>query len=209
MKPNTLLAYHFTDDTLRGGRPLPKINTWLSHEGPIVPCRSGLHASVHPYAALTYAPGSRLHLVKLKGDIQHHSDDKVVGRHRKIIKSLDAEGLLREFARWNALQVIHFWKAPPVVKQYLETGDESLRTAAWYAAQAATWAAARAARSATWAAAQVAARAATWAATGYAAWAAARAAAWYAAADAAEGSHTAKAREKFQQMVNKAFESTP
>ena len=58
MKPNTLLAYHFTDDTLRGGRPLPKINTWLSHEGPIVPCRSGLHASVHPYDALTYSPGN-------------------------------------------------------------------------------------------------------------------------------------------------------
>ena len=163
MKPPTLLAYHFTGNTLRDGRPVPKVNTWLTHEGPVVPCQSGLHASLHPFDALIYAPGKWLHLVKRKGDIQRHNNDKVVGRHRKIVKSIDAEGLLRDFARWNALQVIHLWKAPDVVKRYLETGDDSLqdvaRDAAWDAAGGAARAAARAAA---WAAA--------WDAAGDAAW---------------------------------------
>ena len=45
----------------------------------------------------------------------------------------------RYFARWCALQVIHLWNCPDVVKQYLETGDEGLRDAAWYAAWNAAW----------------------------------------------------------------------
>lgn len=34
---------------------------------------------------------------------------------------------LREFARWCALQVIDKWDAPVSVREYLETGNESLR----------------------------------------------------------------------------------
>jgi hypothetical protein len=51
--------------------------------------------------------------------------------------------MLREFARWCALQVIHLWDAPDVVRQYLETGDESLRAAARAATRAAARNAAR------------------------------------------------------------------
>ena len=40
----------------------------------------------------------------------------------------------REFARWCALQVIHLWDCPEIVRLYLETGDESIRAAAWVAA---------------------------------------------------------------------------
>lgn len=32
-----------------------------------------------------------------------------------------------EFARWCALQVIHIWNAPKVVREYLETGNEEIR----------------------------------------------------------------------------------
>ena len=66
----------------------------------------GLHASEHPFDALTYAPGKMLHKVILRGDLQSHGDpiDKYVGRERKITASMDAEKLLREFARWCALQ---------------------------------------------------------------------------------------------------------
>ena len=39
----------------------------------------------------------------------------------------------REFARWCALQVVHLWDCPAIVRQYLETGDESTRDAAWAA----------------------------------------------------------------------------
>ena len=41
--------------------------------------------------------------------------------------------------------MIHLWDAPPVVREYLETGDETKRAAAWAAAGAAAWDAAGAA----------------------------------------------------------------
>jgi len=45
--------------------------------------------------------------------------------------------MLRSFARWCALSVIDKWNAPPIVREYLETGDESKRAAAWAAEAAA------------------------------------------------------------------------
>ena len=146
-------AYHFTKETLRDGRPIPAIGKWLEHEGQILPCERGLHASMHPFDALQFAPGNLLHLVEIEGDLQEHGNpvDKVAGRRRKIIATIDAEPLLREFARWCALQVIHLWDAPQIVRQYLETGDQSKRAAssaaAWdpsgEVAQAAAWDATR------------------------------------------------------------------
>ena len=168
-------AYHFTKgNKLRDGRPLPAIGEWLEHVGPIVPCESGLHASEDPFDALQYAPGSMLHLVELDGELVTHGDppDKVVGRRRRIIASIDATDLLREFAA-------HLWACPPVVRQYLETGDESIRAADWAADWAAAWDAA-------------------WAADRAAAWAADRAAAWAADRAAARDSQ----RAKFKAMVD-------
>ncbi len=43
---------------------------------------------------------------------------------------IDCEEALGLFARQCALDVIHLWDAPGVVHQYLETGDESLRSTA-------------------------------------------------------------------------------
>ena len=186
------IAYHFVNATLRDGRPVPADGEWLEHTGPVVPCESGLHASLHPFDALQYAPGNTLCLVELEGDIAEHDADKIVGRRRKIIKRIDAEPLMREFARWAALQVIELWDAPEVVRQYLATGDESLRAAARDAARDAARAAAW---DAAWDAARAAARAAAWAA----AWAAARDAAWAAARDAQ--------RERFEKMVDAAMEA--
>ena len=157
-------AYHFTGNTLRNGKPIPPIGEWLEHEGKIVPCESGLHASVHPFDAMLYAPGPLLHVVKIEGDLCEHGTpaDKVAGRRRKILASVDATDMLREFSRWCALQVIDLWDAPDVVRKYLKTGDENIRDAARDAAGAAAWAAA-------------------WDAAGAAAWDAAGAAAWDAA----------------------------
>jgi hypothetical protein len=187
-------AYHFTGHVLRDGRPIPVIGEWLEHDGPVVPCESGLHASEHPFDALQFAPGNLLHLVEIEGDLQEHGNpvDKVVGRRRRIVATIDAEPLLREFARWCALQVIHLWDAPQIVREYLETGDESKRDAAC----AAAWAEARdAACAASW----DAACAAAWDASWDAARDAARAAAW----DAACTAH----RNKFAEMVQAAFNS--
>ena len=193
-------GYHFTGKTLRDGRPIPPIGEWLEHDGPLVPCKSGLHASAHPFDALKYAlkyaPGNMLHRVELEGDLVLHGDppDKCVGRRRKIIATIDATSLLREYARWCASQVLYLWDAPQVVRDYLATGDESLRDAARDAAEAAAWDAGDAAG-----AARDAARDAAWAA-----WAAARAArdAAWAARDAARAAAGAAQRAKFAEMVD-------
>ena len=171
-----------------------RVGETLRVEGEPVLCERGLHASKRLYDALGYARGDKLSLCRVAlGGTVLHDDDKSVGTERTVIAMLDAdttEKLLRDFARWCALQVIHLWDAPDVVRQYLETGDESLRAAARDAAWAAAWDAARAAtRAAAWDAAWAAAWDAAWDAARDAAWAAARAAAraaaWAAAWDAA------------------------
>jgi hypothetical protein len=195
-------AYHFTTDTLRNGRPIPAVGEWLEHEGEIRPCVSGLHASEHPLDALKYAPGLLLHVVELEGDLIAHGNpvDKWVGRRRKIIATINAEELLREYARWCALQVIHLWNAPPVVREYLETGEKSLRKeACWAADWAVYWAA-------YWTAARAAVEAASDVAAWTAAWNAARAAADAAYCAAQAENSTAKYRDKFEAMVKEAFE---
>jgi hypothetical protein len=180
------LYYHFTGDNLRDGRPLPAIGEWLKHDGAIVICKSGFHASPTAFQALQHAPGNLLHRVELRGDLIEESD-KSVGRERRIVASIDATDLLRRFSRTMALKVIHLWAAPSIVREYLETGDESKRAAARAAARDAAWAARAAAGAAR-------------AAAGDAAWAAARDAAW-AARDAAWAEYAAI----FNAMVDEEF----
>ena len=144
MMTRTNLAYHFTKDTLRDGSPIPPIGEWLEHKGDVKLCRSGLHFSRDPFDALSYAPGTLLHLVEVD-DIVEEDKSKGVCRRRKIIATINAENLLRECARKWALDVIDKWDAPDVVVKWLKTGDESLRSAA---ASAAYSAAAKAADSA-------------------------------------------------------------
>ena len=159
-------AWHFTGPSLRDGSPIPADNVWLTHPGPYVMCQSGLHASREPFDALQYAPGATLCYVEIAG-IAHEDKDKLVCARRKIIARMDANEMLRYYARMQALSVIHFWGAPDVVLDYLMTGDEGLRDAARAAARDAAWDAAR-----------DAARSAAWDTARDAAWDAARAAAW-------------------------------
>ncbi len=132
-------------------------------------CYAGLHASERVIDALQYAPGPVVARVELGGDIVK-GDDKAVATERTYLNIIDATDTLRHFARLCALDVIDLWKAPDVVRQYLETGDESMREAA----QDAAWdAALDASLDASWNAAADAARTAAQ----YAAWDAARTAA--------------------------------
>jgi hypothetical protein len=155
-----------------------RVGETLTVDGVIELCEHGLHACERVMDALKYASSrSALCRVTLGGTIMHDAD-KYVASERTVIAMLSAaetNALLRECARWCALQVIDLWDAPPVVRDYLATGDESLRDAAWAAASAAAWAAASAAASA-------------------AAWAAARGAASAAARGAARGAASAAAR---------------
>lgn len=142
------LGWYFSDETecLRydDGR---KIEVGITHTVDCSPvlCEIGLHASGSVIEALNYAPGNILWRVNLSGDIVH-GDDKSCATARTYLARVDAGHLLREFARKCALQVIHLWDCPGIVRNYLETGDESLRAAARVAAEAAAWAAARVAQ---------------------------------------------------------------
>ena len=149
-----VLAWHFVGDALRDGRPVPADGVTLKHKGKLELCASGLHASERIIDALGFAPGPILCRVQMGGTIKKDSD-KLVARQRTILWRIDSTDVLRKFARQCALDVAYFWDMPPVVRQYLETGDESVKAAAWAAASAAAWAAARdAARAAASAAAK-------------------------------------------------------
>ena len=157
---------------------------------PVV-CQAGLHACPRALDALQYVTGSVVACAVTLGGTIMHDADKYVASERTVIAMLSAaetHALLRECARWCALQVIDLWDAPQAVRDDLETGDESLRAAARAAASAAARAAASAAA---WDAASAAASAAARAAAS----AAARAAAWNAASAAARAAASAAARD--------------
>jgi len=67
---------------------------------------------------------------------------------------------IRKLACEFALSVAHLWDMPDIVREYLTTHNEELRSAAWSAARAAAWSAGDAAwsavRSAAWSAARAA-----------------------------------------------------
>ena len=192
-------AWHFTADKLRDGRPIPPVGEVLRHDGPVEICATGLHASERIFDALTYAPGHVIHRVEC-GDIVQAQDDKFVCRERTILWSVDGEDVLCAFARRVALDVIHLWDAPDVVRKYLETGDEKLRDAAWDAARATASAAA-------WAPAWAAAKDAAWDAARDAARAAARDAAWDAARDAAWDAAKDAAWDKYNTWLTEMVEA--
>ena len=127
------LAWHFVGKTLRDGSPIPADGKWLEFDGKVKMCESGLHASFEPFDALQYAPGNTLCLVEV-ADIVDKQSDKIVCRRRKIIARMDAEEMLRDFARMQAISVSHLWDIPDVVCDYL-MGDDAARAAAWDAAR--------------------------------------------------------------------------
>jgi hypothetical protein len=180
------------------GRPIV-IGDTHNVEGDIIPCQHGLHLSTKIIDALTYAPGPVIYKVRGSGVIVPHGNptDKYACSQRTYLAGgINISSTLRLFARKCALDVVHLWNAPTVVVEYLKTGDESIRYAAWAAALDAAWAAARAAALAT---AWYAARAAAWAA----AWAAARDAALATARDAARDAAWAAARDAARDRQNK------
>lgn len=226
---NPIKAWHFlsNDSLLRDGSgPVRVGETYsISDDTEVKPCEWGMHASVRAIDALQYAPGSVVCRVEVWGGVARHGDpeDKIVGRHRKVLSMANGEAVLRKFARLCALDVVDLWNAPDVVLEYLKTGKEDMRVAAWAAAQhtarayirVAVWDAARVAaeaaaqhatRSVAWAAARDAARAADRAADR----AAVREASWNAARGAARGIAQDVALEKqntrLEQMLGELLE---
>lgn len=115
---------------LRDGRPVV-VGEWLRHEGEARICESGLHASRRCLDALAYAPGPWVALCDVD-DVVAEQVDKFVCRARRPLFLFDATSVLREFARARARDSLKFWPNPlAVVVEYLETGKEELRAAAW------------------------------------------------------------------------------
>lgn len=186
------LAWHWTKgDKLRNRRPVPPSGEWLIHEGRIVICVSGLHASESLIDALLYAPGSRLHRVTVRKIADRHLD-KLVCSERRVEWSFEAEDVLHAFARRCALDVAyHAWAdLPVVIQKYLETGRDDLRSDASAAASAAARAAANAAAAA-------ATRGTPWGAT------------WVATRDATRDAAMAKYNEWLLKMIETVQESKP
>ena len=106
-------------------------------------CKHGLHASDRAIDALSFAPGPIVYRVKLSGSILRGDDKACASARTYIAGGADATDVLCAFARWCALEVAHLWDMPPIVRQYLETGDKSISAAAWAATRDAAWAATR------------------------------------------------------------------
>lgn len=143
----------------------PQVGEKIVVNGPPVLCHHGLHGARD---ALFHASGSIISRVVISGEIIL-GDDKLVGTERTILWQADAANVLDEFRRWCALSVVHLWDAPDVAIEFLKTGDEEIRAAAFrtaeIAARAAVMAVDRVAVRAAWAAAWDAALAeADWAA---------------------------------------------
>lgn len=127
-------AYWFSDgDKLGyGDKRIPAVGVTNKYDGNPVRRKPGLLASPHPFEALQFAQGSTMWLVECGGRVVQ-CEGEIVCTERTYLKRLDAEPVLREFARWCALQVIHLWDAPAVVLRYLEMGDEAVRSVAFFA----------------------------------------------------------------------------
>ena len=173
-----MIAWHFLTDSMTAGSGDEP--AWTEGEErtikglkKIILCEYGYHSAPTPWAALGYAPGSMLCLVEIS-EPEGRDETKFVSRTRKLIKAVNIERQLREFACDLAeealnLQVQRGWtvdersRAAIEVARRFARGDasrEELAAARDAARAAAGDAAGAAARDAAWAAARAAAGAA-------------------------------------------------
>jgi len=171
-----MLAWHFLPDDGRlqfGRRSKVNVGQTLRRDpNKLELCACGLHASVKPLDALTYAPGPIICRVKLGGRIIEGTD-KCVASRRTVLWMADASRELRLFGCWCVRNVeladgLKVWDlltdersktAVEVAERYVDglaTGKELIVARA--AALVAACHAARAARDAAWIAARVASR---------------------------------------------------
>lgn len=159
--PNQL-AWHFLPNNgcLRfGKREKVRAGRVYRADGPLVLCENGMHASVDPLDALSYAPGAIICRVEMRGETVI-GGDKLCSRERKVLWKADATRTLHEFAIWCATRALkraqvtdkRCWNALRVRRLWLDgraTDDELLaaRDAAGAAEGLAAWAAERKAQS--------------------------------------------------------------
>ena len=163
-----------------GRWPVPGV--WREVEGPIVPCRSGLHLCRARHLLLWAQAGATVWRAEVDGDVLE-GDSKVVASRARLVEPVGVltARVLRLTAADMAESVAHLHDHNPACMEAIRVGRlhahglasdammEAAGAAAWSAAQAVPGAAARGD------AARAAARAAAWAAVPWdAAWDAAR-----------------------------------
>jgi hypothetical protein len=79
--------------------------------------------------ALARSRGTFLHRVQMDGLVSN-ADNRLLAHKRTVVWSGDVADVLRACARHWARDITWLWDAPPVVREYLETGQEELRAAA-------------------------------------------------------------------------------
>jgi hypothetical protein len=133
---NQIEAWHFVGASLRDDSPIPKNGEKLVFDGELKMCRAGFHASINILDALMYSPGFTCCKVLISGEVIIDTN-KLVASERTIIWRVNAENQILKFARECALDVIHLWKAPQIVVDFLNSGDRNIAYAAYAAAYAA------------------------------------------------------------------------
>ena len=143
-KKDAIQAWWFSEGTTlpHGDGREAKIGTVHKVTGRILACKNGLHGSENPLDALKYAPGAMVWKTRHWGTV-HREKDKLCSTYREYVAGgVDASATLRAFARWCALQVyteLAEYDKDGIIKRWIETGDESIRSAAesaaWLAAE--------------------------------------------------------------------------
>ena len=195
---SSILAWYFAPPDKRlahGDGRLIRVGATHTVDCRPVLCKQGLHASVRPLDALSYASSPFVFRVRLSGHVAH-GVDKCAATSRKYLVELNAEPLLRDFARKCAASQLHLWDAPPVVRGWLKTGNESLQSSAWSVARSAALSAAESA-------ALSAAESVAWSAAESAALSAAESAALSAAESAAESAARSAARSAQNKLITR------
>ena len=117
-------GWHFTDDSLRDGRSLPKQGVWLSLPKELKPsvCVFGFHMCKEPLNALSCAPGWNVAKVRITGRIDKRitTIDQACGLRRKALTPyVDATFAVEKFARDCAITVAEDIHAPEFILDIL------------------------------------------------------------------------------------------
>jgi len=143
-------CWHFLQDDKRlrwGTKEVVKVGKTYTAEGPLVMCGNGMHGSRRLIDALQYAPGAVLCKVEIWDEVQKQ-DDKLVGRHRKVLAMVNAEKVLHEAAchfaeealtlvgctderSWNAIKVKRAWLKGKATDKELDAAGAAAWAAAW------------------------------------------------------------------------------
>lgn len=125
LKNNKFMCYDRSSEIARAG----KTYSIADDQVPEL-CKYGMHGSIHALDAVGFAPGSIVCRVEISGDVLY-ADNKLVGRHRKVLWMADASDVLTKFSKWCVSQVISQIPDPNLTRKFLESGNKSLMAIVW------------------------------------------------------------------------------